>query len=95
MYHFYYTYVLLSLKDGMFYTGYTRDIQMRLAQHHLGNVPSTAKRLPIHLIYFEACLSQKDAINRERYLKSGMGKRYIRNRLKIYLANYSISAAGT
>lgn len=87
MNHFYYTYVLLSLKDGMWYTGYTRDIQFRLAQHTLGNVPSTCNRLPLKLIYFEACLSQKDALARERYLKSGMGKRYIRNRLKVCLNN--------
>lgn len=85
MNHFFYTYVLLSLKDGMFYTGYTRDIMERLSQHHTGKVPSTMDRLPLRLIYFEACLSQKDALARERYLKSGMGKRYIRNRLKTYL----------
>jgi putative endonuclease len=36
------------------------------------------------LIYFEGCLNEEDAIAREKYLKSGMGKRYIRNRLKIY-----------
>lgn len=85
MNHFYYTYVLLSLKDGMFYTGFTRDIHIRMNQHHSGMVPSTTDRRPLRLIYYEACLTLKDALARERYLKSGMGKRYIRNRLKIYL----------
>lgn len=85
MNHFFYTYVLLSLNDGMFYTGYTRGIDERMRQHHAGLVPSTADRRPFCLIYYEACLSQKDSIARERYLKSGMGKRYIRNRLKTYL----------
>jgi len=36
------------------------------------------------LIYFESCLNEEDAKAREKYLKSGMGKRYIRNRLKRY-----------
>jgi len=85
MNHYFYTYVLLSLKDGMFYTGYTRDVYERFVQHHSGNVPSTADRRPLRLLYFEACLSKEDALARERYLKSGMGKRYIRNRLKTYL----------
>lgn len=85
MNHFFFTYVLLSLKDGMFYTGYTRDISERIIQHHSGKVPSTADRRPLRLLYYEACLTKEDAIARERYLKSGMGKRYIRNRIKTYL----------
>jgi putative endonuclease len=85
MNHFYFTYVLLSLKDGMFYTGYTRDITERIIQHHSGNVPSTTDRRPLRLLYYEACLTKEDALAREKYLKSGMGKRYIRNRLKTYL----------
>lgn len=37
---------------------------------------------PLELIYFEACLNKADAYRREKYLKSGMGKRYLKNRLK-------------
>jgi len=85
MTNFYYTYVLLSLKDGMFYTGYTRSLQERFRLHSAGIVPSTQDRRPLRLIYYEACGSRQDALAREKYLKSGMGKRYIRNRLKIYL----------
>lgn len=86
MNNFYYTYVLLSLADHMFYTGYTKDVHARFQQHASGFVPSTYLRRPLRLIYFEACLSQQDALARERYLKSGMGKRFIRNRLKDYLS---------
>lgn len=39
------------------------------------------------LVYFEVCGNEQDARAREKYLKSGMGKRYIRNRLKYYLKN--------
>jgi len=37
------------------------------------------------LIYYEACLSKKDAQNRERQLKTGFGRGYLRRRLKDYL----------
>ena len=41
---------------------------------------------PYKLIYYEACIDEKDARNREKYLKTGMGKRYIKNRLKRFLS---------
>ena len=89
MNNFFYTYVLLSEKDGDFYTGYTCNIQSRLVQHNSGEVVSTCNRLPMKLIYYEGCLSRTDAINRERYLKSGMGKRYIRNRIRNFTLSLS------
>ncbi|MFQ5825394.1 MAG: GIY-YIG nuclease family protein [bacterium] len=63
----YYIYVLLSLKDGKMYTGYTSELSQRIKQNNEGSVKSTQYRCPFILIYFEACLSQKDAIRRERY----------------------------
>jgi len=48
-------------------------------------VDSTKDRLPMKLIYYEACIDEIDARAREKYLKSGTVKRYIRNRLKNYL----------
>jgi putative endonuclease len=83
----FYTYVILSQKDGGFYTGYTSDLRKRLLEHNNGEVKSTKFRQPLTLIYFEACLSQKDAMRREKYLKSGNGKIYLRNRLRDYLGN--------
>ena len=79
---FYYIYVLLSERDGLFYPGYTSNLQNRLIQHNNGKVKSTAIRLPFKLIYWEGCLNQQDATRREKYLKSGNGKIYLRNRLK-------------
>ena len=83
----YYVYVLHSDKDGRFYTGSTNDLKRRLDEHDNGRVGSTATRRPLRLIYYEACLKETDARAREKYLKSGMGKRYIRNRLKNYLGD--------
>ncbi len=84
---YYYVYVLLSEFDDLFYTGYTKDITKRLEEHNHGRVQSTKHRIPFELIYWEGCLNQQDATRREKYLKSGSGKIYIRNRLKNFLEN--------
>jgi putative endonuclease len=81
----YYTYVLQSKFDGQFYTGYTKDIKLRFDQHNKGKVESTKERLPLKLIYYEACLNQADAIKREKYFKTYNGKRFLHKRLKSYL----------
>ena len=78
----YFTYVYLSKKDSNFYVGYTSDLKKRHKEHLSGNVPSTKNRLPVALIYFECCLNQNDALRREKFLKSGQGKRFLRKRLK-------------
>jgi len=64
---FYYTYVLKSLADGKFYTGYTKNLNLRFEQHSKGLVESTKIRRPLVLIYFEGCLNQSDALKREKY----------------------------
>lgn len=80
----YYVYVIKSEKDGKLYTGYTSDLKKRLSEHNSGKVKSTKNRRKFKLIYCEACLSQKDALKREKYLKTTYGKRYIKNRLKYF-----------
>ena len=58
---------------------------MRLRSHTEGLVYSTASRRPLRLIYYEACHSRADAFRRERFLKTGKGKRFLKNRLAEYL----------
>ena len=86
---YYYIYVLRSLKDNKFYTGYTSDLKKRLEKHKKGLVLSTKNRLPVELMYFEGCKNQQDATKREKYLKTTYGKRYLKSRLKNYMNNYS------
>lgn len=80
-----YSYVLLSERDGKFYVGSTSDLRQRLREHNAGRVRSTAYRRPLRLVYYEACLSSQDAHRRERYLKSGRGGRYLKQRLASWL----------
>jgi putative endonuclease len=81
-----YSYVLLSDRDGEFYIGSTGDLRERLQQHNKGRVRSTAYRRPLRLIYYEGCLCADDALRRERYLKTGRGGRYLKQRLASWLS---------
>lgn len=83
---FYYVYVLRSKKNGMWYTELTDDLRKRFNQHNKGLSRWTKNRGPFEIIYYEACRNITDARSREKYLKSGMGKRYIKNRLKRFLS---------
>ena len=80
--NFYYVYVLSSQAEKYWYTGYTNNLKRRVNEHNSGNTQSTRYRGPFTLIYYEACLNEDDARAREKYLKSGMGKRYLKNRMK-------------
>jgi len=82
---YFYVYVLQSQKDLNFYAGFTTNLEQRIDNHSKGKVNSTKNRLPITLVYWEGCLSQEDATQREKYLKTAWGKRYIKNRLKDFL----------
>jgi putative endonuclease len=80
----YYVYVLRSTADDGFYIGYSANLRKRFEQHVQGDSLATSHRGPWKLVYYEAYLEQADAIGRERYLKSGAGRRF----LKAQLANY-------
>lgn len=88
---FCYVYVLRSKKDGKFYTGYSEDLKGRFETHQKGRVSSTRDRRPFTLIYSEACLDRRDAMKRERYLKTHHGKLFLHSRLKSYLTGCKIS----
>ena len=81
-----YVYVLQSSKDKRWYTGYSSDLRKRFTQHVEGKSTWTKGRGPFTIIYYEACHNQDDARSRELFLKSGYGKRYLKNRLKRFLS---------
>lgn len=81
----FYVYVIQNINKRL-YTGYTNDLRKRFNQHNTKKSKYTRYRGPYKLIYYEACLNADDARSRETYLKSGMGKRYLKNRLKRFLS---------
>ena len=82
----FYVYVMQSKKDSRFYTGFTNDLRKRFREHSGNKVISTKNRGSFEMIYYEACINKLDASAREKYLKSGMGKRYLKGRLKRFLS---------
>ena len=82
---FHYLYILQSLKNNNFYIGYTSDLKKRFKEHNNGKSLSTKPFRPYKLIFYEALLNKTDAKNREKYLKSGYGRRTIKKLLVNYL----------
>lgn len=82
----YYTYLLENQNDKSWYIGYTSDLKKRIFKHKNGSGAETTKRkIGWTLIYYEAYLNKKDAEGRERFLKSGSGRKFIKNQIKNYL----------
>lgn len=75
-------YVLLSLKDGKLYIGYSTDVRQRVRFHNFGLNTSTKYRRPLKLVYYEAYSSEKDARRREKFLKSGRGHEVLHKQLE-------------
>ena len=66
-----------------------------LSEHKRGRNISTAKRLPVKLIFYEAFSAKKDAERRERYFKTTKGKKTLRLMLREILAPFSCKESGT
>lgn len=81
----YYVYLLESKIDKSWYIGYSFDLRKRFASHNAGSNKSTKGKRPWKLIYYEAYLDRHDAKGRERFLKSGSGRRFIKKQLSNYL----------
>ncbi len=63
-------YVLKSFKDGKFYIGSTSNLQARIKRHNRGDNISTRWRRPFELIYQEVYNSRREAMIREKKIKS-------------------------
>lgn len=77
----FYTYIIKSVKDGKIYVGHTKNLINRMDEHNSGKVKSTKNRAPFKLLYYEACNVLMDAVMREKKLKTGFGRAYLKRRL--------------
>jgi putative endonuclease len=85
----FFVYVLRN-KVGRNYTGFTSDLAQRLGQHNHGTTKSTKNRGPWTLIYKEVYATRAEAMQREKFLKSGQG----REQLHRLLSQKSTSSDG-
>ena len=75
-------YVLHSEKYDKIYIGFTSNLEGRLKSHNeLGNKGWTIKYRPWTLIHEESFGSKSEAIAREKELKGGQGRQWIRETL--------------
>ena len=76
----YFVYVLKSEKDNKFYSGITNNLERRLVEHNKrkSSTSSTKNRGPFVVIYFEKVENRKIAREREKYLKSGSGREFVK-----------------
>jgi putative endonuclease len=76
----YFVYIIKSLKDHKLYIGFTNNFERRLAQHNRGSkaTPSTINRGPFVLLYKEEAENRELARKREKYFKTGAGRRFLK-----------------
>lgn len=61
---------ILECSDGTFYTGWTNDLERRIAMHSKGlGAKYTRGRCPVRLIYHETFENKNDAMKREYEIK--------------------------
>lgn len=93
----YYVYVLENQDDKSLYIGFTADLKRRVSEHQRGiggrttknklqnNLSRGATTNIWKLIYYESYLDKRDAIGREKFLKSGSGRKYLYKQITHYL----------
>ncbi len=74
----YYVYAIESLNRKYIYIGITNDIDKRVKQHNTGKNKTTKPYLPFQILFTEEYKTRIDARKREKYLKSGCGKEYVK-----------------
>ena len=77
----FFVYVLKSSVDERLYKGHTQNIEKRIKEHNAGKTFSTKKYIPWTLVYFEEFDTRDDAILRERYFKSGVGREFLAKKI--------------
>ncbi len=63
------------------YIGFSSNLKIRIFEHKKGVVSSIKHRRPVILIYYEAYKSEKDARIREKFLKTGQGREFIKKNI--------------
>jgi len=82
----FYVYLLECQQDKSWYIGYTSDLKRRISDHQNGyGCRTTYLKNNWKLIYYEAYIEKRDAIGREKFLKSGSGRKYLNKQLRNYL----------
>lgn len=75
----YYVYAIKSSTRNYIYVGMTNDIERRVLEHNKGENKPTKAYKPFILIHEEYFSTRIEARKREKYLKSGCGKEFLKS----------------
>ena len=75
----YWVYILKSRDYQKSYIGYTDNVERRLQEHNSGRTAFTKKYKPWEVIHRESFTNITDAIQREKFLKSRSGRRFLKS----------------
>jgi len=75
----FFVYAIKSISRNYIYVGLTNDIERRLAEHNKKENRSTKAYAPFELILKESFEKRVEAREREKYLKSGIGKEFLKS----------------
>jgi len=71
---------VIKSSEGFRYTGMTEDLNKRLAEHNLHKLSFWTKRGSLwKLVYKEEFENKADALKREKWLKSGVGRDFLKS----------------
>ena len=74
-------YILIN-SNYQTYVGQTNNIMLRLERHNAGLVHSTVSGRPWYILFTEEYQTRSEAMKREKWLKSGIGREYIRAKVR-------------
>ena len=75
-------YAIKSLTRNYIYVGMTNDLKRRLEEHNNGENRSTKTYKPFVLIFSENFSDRTSAREKEKYLKSGIGKEILKSLIR-------------
>ena len=76
-------YVIKSEVDGRLYKGMSANVSKRVKQHNAGENRSTKGFRPWKLVYREEFATRTEALAREKFFKSGAGREFLRDKLRL------------
>lgn len=78
----YWVYVIKN-REGKIYIGQTKDIEKRILYHNKGWSRYTKKKGDWEIVLKEGYNSRREAIKREKELKTGRGREYIKTKMRV------------
>jgi putative endonuclease len=80
----FYVYLIKSVVFDYTYVGHTEDLVGRLFEHNRGKTKSNKAYKPFVLVYSEGFSSREEAIQREKYFKTGSGREFLKSKMNLH-----------